>query len=270
MAGYALLKVGGSALEAVEGTIRVLEASGVFNAGAGGRRQLDGVRRLDASIMEGRLLRAGAVASIEGILHPITVARLIMERTNHVLLVGPLATQFARHFNVEGIQTKDSATPRAAPARFRKTFTLHRDLQTAQRPELETVGAVALDSSGTLASGASTGGIAVMLPGRVGDSPLIGSGIYADNTAGAVSMTGLGESIIRLAVAKEIVDRLMAGETATAAARKTLSRLVTRIAGEAGALVLTPDGRLAIRHTTPRMPAAYWRGHGPVVISDRF
>ena len=136
---------------------------------------------------------------------------------------------------------------------------------------LETVGAVALDRHGTVASGSSTGGIAFMLPGRVGDSPLIGCGVYADNDAGAVTMTGLGESIIRIAVAKEIADRLASGASPATATRLTLEKLVKRIeGGAAGALVLAPDGRFAIRHTTPTMCAGWWDGTGKPVAADRF
>ena len=139
----------------------------------------------------------------------------------------------------------------------------------------ETVGAVALDRTGTLAAGTSTGGIAYMLPGRVGDSPLIGCGIYADNEAGAVSMTGLGESIIRIAVAKEITDRMAMGASPTTATWLVLEKLDRRIRkvegfGAAGALVLAPDGRFAIHHTTPRMCAGHWTGAGQPVVADRF
>jgi beta-aspartyl-peptidase (threonine type) len=139
-----------------------------------------------------------------------------------------------------------------------------------RRRSLETVGAVALDAAGTVAAGASTGGIAVMLPGRVGDTPLIGCGVYADNDGGAVSMTGIGESIIRLAVAKEIVDRLVAREAPSVAVTRVLKRLMARIQGSAGALVLSAAGRLAIRHTTPHMAAGYWNGKGRPVVAGRF
>jgi L-asparaginase / beta-aspartyl-peptidase len=138
----------------------------------------------------------------------------------------------------------------------------------------ETVGAVALDLYGNLAAGASTGGVPFMLPGRVGDTPLIGCGVYADNEAGAVSMTGIGESIIRLAAAKEIVDRLASGDRPATAARRALDKLVKRIrtAEEigVGALVLAPDGRFAIRHSSVRMAAGYWTGHGEPIVADRF
>ena len=279
-AGYQALKRGAPALDAVEATIRALEASGLFNAGIGSKLQLDGARRMDASIMEGRRLQAGAVASIQGIRHPITAARRVMEETAHVLLVGEPAARFARRFNLER-QPPPTHSQRAASRIEHKSLS-QLELQAAETLGLfstlkhaevfgrETVGAVALDKRGHVAAGASTGGIALMLPGRVGDTPLIGSGVYADDEAGAVSMTGLGESIIRIAVAKEIADRLEAGSSPPAAVRTVLSKLVSRVKGSAGALVLAPDGRWAIRHTTPRMTAGWWDGAGEPVVKDRF
>lgn len=270
-AGREILKRDGTALDAVEATIRALEGSGLFNAGTGARLQLDGARRMDASIMEGRRLRAGAVAGIEAVRHPISAARLMMEETAHVLLIGEDATRFARHFKLErqphSPRTKGTSTHGARPATptQRLTLRLYKEML-----GLETVGAVALDRAGNVAAGASTGGIPFMLPGRVGDSPLIGCGVYADNDAGAVSMTGLGESIIRLAAAKEIADRMAGGASPAAATRLTLNRLVNRTNGAAGALVLAPDGRFAIRHTTPRMCAGYWTGKGTPIVKDRF
>ena len=276
ISGYELLRRGDSALAAVEAAIRILEASGHFNAGQGSRLQLDGARRMDASLMEGMALRAGAVAGIEEVRHPITAARQVMEQTAHVLLVGEPATRFARYLKLERQpapsrakrQSRRTSTPATALAR--KTLALFRDMNRRDKLGRETVGAVALDLTGTVAAGASTGGIDLMLPGRVGDTPLIGCGIYADNQAGAVSMTGLGESIIRIAVAKEIADRLAAGTGPAAATRQVLNRLVVRIQGAAGALVLTPTGRFAIRHTTSRMLAGYWGGTGKPVVRDRF
>jgi beta-aspartyl-peptidase (threonine type) len=277
--GYGVLRRGGAAITAVENTIKALEASGLFNAGTGAHLQLDGVRRMDASIMEGRALRAGAVAGIEQVRHPISAARLVLEKTAHVLLIGEHATRFARHFKLA-----QQAPMRRSPAvRHPAKRNASREAVTATGPQrrmlrlyekllaLETVGAVALDAEGTVAAGASTGGIAFMLPGRVGDSPLIGCGVYADNDAGAVSMTGLGENIIRLAMAKEIADRLARGASPAAAARLTFAKLATRLTGiGAGALVLAPDGRFAIRHTTPTMCAGYWTGTGKPVVRDRF
>jgi beta-aspartyl-peptidase (threonine type) len=133
-----------------------------------------------------------------------------------------------------------------------------------------TVGAVAVDRYGTMAAGASTGGIASMLPGRVGDTPLIGCGVYADNQAGAVSMTGIGEGIIRLAIAKTICDHLAMGKSPAVAARQVLRMLVSRIHGSAGALVLSPNGRFAIRHVTPHMAAGWWNGTGRPTVRGQF
>ncbi|TKB63314.1 MAG: hypothetical protein E8D48_03290 [Nitrospira sp.] len=260
--GYHLLDRGSSALVAVEQAIRVLERSGLFNAGTGAHLQLDGVRRMDASIMEGHSLCAGAVASIEGIVHPITAAHLVMEHTPHVLLAGPMATKFARHFKME----RQPFTRR--PRRFSYDTALRKTAHNRDRHG--TVGAVALDRFGTVAAGASTGGIDCMLPGRVGDTPIIGCGVYADNEAGAVSMTGLGEGIIRLAVAKSICDLLERGKTPAMAARLVLQKLVARIHGAAGCLVLTPQGRFTIRHSTPHMMAGYWAGRGIPVVNDTF
>jgi beta-aspartyl-peptidase (threonine type) len=260
--GHAILERGGPALSAVEEAIGLLEGSGLFNAGRGSKRQLDGVRRMDASIMEGARLRAGAVASVEGIVHPIAAARLVMDKTNHVLLAGRPATKFARRHGIQRL-------PRARSARGTSYELMPRRARSPSDGH-GTVGAVALDGSGTVAAGASTGGIDAMLPGRVGDTPLIGCGVYADNRSGAVSMTGLGEGIIRLAVAKAICDRLGRGGTPLSAAKPVLRELVSRIHGAAGTLVVTPGGRFGIIHVTPNMAAGWWDGTAKPVVKDRW
>jgi L-asparaginase / beta-aspartyl-peptidase len=275
MTGHNRLRRGASALDVVEQTIRILESSGLFNAGMGSRLQLDGVRRMDAALMEGRTLRAGAVAGIEDIRHPISAARLVMEKTSHVLIVGAQATRLARRFKLDrqAPPTIDQRRRLQAvvptTARQRKTLLLHLAVR-----RCETVGAVARDRNGNLASGASTGGIPFMLPGRVGDTPLIGCGIFADNEAGAVSMTGIGESIIRLVMAKDIATRLAAGRTAATAARQAIHQLVQRIAVPAdtgvGVLVLAPSGKFAISHSSRNMAAGYWTGKGDPVVADKF
>lgn len=271
--GYELLRHGASAIDAVEAAIRTMESSGLFNAGSGSRLQLDGVQRMDAALMDGGGLRAGAVAGIEQVRYPISAARLVMDRTSHVLIAGPSATRFARHFKLE---RQAPPTP-ADRKKSRVSYPIGRQRQTlslyAQMIREETVGAVALDLSGDVAAGASTGGIACMLPGRVGDTPLIGCGVYADKAGGA-SMTGIGESIVRLAMAKDIVDRLARGERPASAARHAINKLVRRIGVAAeigvGVLVVAPDGRFAIRHSSPKMAAGYWTGRGDPMIADRF
>ena len=262
-AGYGILGQGGSALAAVECTISLLEQSGLFNAGRGANRQLDGVQRMDAAIVEGAHLKAGAVASIEGIVHPITAARLVMEETDHVLLVGPFAGRFAQYFKLD----RHRSTGVPCRLSYNRIFARQRRSTTERHG---TVGAVALDRSGTVAAGVSTGGTDSMLPGRVGDSPLIGCGLYADNKSGAVSMTGIGEGIIRLVIAKSICDRLAMGKSPAVATRQVLRMLASRIRGSAGALVLSPSGRFAIRHSTPRMIAGYWTGRRSPVVKDSF
>jgi L-asparaginase / beta-aspartyl-peptidase len=276
--GYHLLDRGASSLTAVEQTIRVLERSGLFNAGTGSHRQLDGMRRMDASIMEGADLRAGAVASIEGIVHPITAARLVMDETDHVLLVGRPASEFARYCGLERQPRHPMGPPKRRTGMIgllqRRTLRLYRAmtgrLAMREKHGKETVGAVALDRAGNLAAGASTGGIDLMLPGRVGDTPLIGSGVYADNMSGAVSMTGLGEGIIRLAAAKSLCERLAQGQRPSAAGRHVLAQLVARVNGRAGALVLSPDGQFAIAHVTPRMAAGWWDGRDEPVVKGQW
>jgi beta-aspartyl-peptidase (threonine type) len=277
--GYHLLDRGAPALTVVEQVIGLLEQSGLFNAGRGSHVQLDGVRRMDASIMEGHELQAGAVASVEGIVHPISAARLVMEQTTHVLLVGKPASAFARHCELERqpIRPSDHAVRSATMTRTwsPKTLKLYRAMMSSgpalrKRAGKETVGAVALDQAGTVAAGASTGGIDLMLPGRVGDTPIIGCGVYADNESGAVSMTGLGEGIIRIAAAKEICDRLGQGERPVSAATYVLQKLVRRINGAAGSLVLAPNGRFAITHVTRRMAAGWWDGKGQPAVRDCF
>jgi beta-aspartyl-peptidase (threonine type) len=260
-AGHAILRQGGSALLAVERAIGDLEGSGLFNAGRGSKRQLDGIQRMDASIMEGSRLRAGAVASLEGFVHPITAARLVMEETDHVLLAGPMAGRFARQFRLDR-----HASTSARPVSYERLL-MHRRNRAKGHG---TVGAVALDRSGTIAAGASTGGIDAMLPGRVGDTPLIGCGVYADNRSGAVSMTGHGEGIIRLAVAKAICERLAAGHSPRRAAATVLRNLVSRIGGAAGTLVMTAEGRFAIAHVTPHMAAGWWDGEAMPKVKGRW
>lgn len=262
--GFDQLRQGESALAVAEMVIALLEGSSLFNAGLGARVQQDGVMRMDASIMEGCHLQAGAVASIVRVRHPIRIARLVLEQTNHVLLVGAHARRLAsKHYLSRTPYPPQQILPR--PLRARRIMNKRKPA-----PELETVGTVVLDQRGHVAAGASTGGIGVMLPGRVGDSPLIGSGVYADNESGAVSMTGIGESIIRIGVAKEITDLLAGGMSPALAGRRVLTKLVRRVHGFAGALILSPIGRFAIRHTSPYMAAGYWNGKGTPLVADSF
>ncbi|HTP41891.1 MAG TPA: isoaspartyl peptidase/L-asparaginase family protein [Nitrospiria bacterium] len=244
-AGYALLQRGAPALDAVEAAVVLLERSGQFNAGKGAKRQQDGIARLDASIMDGRLLSAGAVAGLEGILTPVRVARTVMEQTPHVLIIGVQARKLARRFKIEAY-------------RF-PPVTRTRSIQSPSR--LGTVGAIAFDCFGHVAAATSTGGIGIMLPGRVGDSPLIGAGTYADDRSGAVSMTGEGEAIVRAGLAKEICVLMEQGASPLQAGRLALRRMRRRVGGyaggHAGAIILSRTGAFALLHTTPYMVAGF-------------
>jgi len=267
-AGLSLLNGGGASLDAVETAIRILEDSGRFNAGQGSLLQLDGRCRMDASLMEGRALKAGAVAGIENVKNPIRAARLVMENTPHVLMAGNGAGRLARIFKIERVRPPSPDSLK----RLRKTLRSGGEAVGLFNEIYghETVGAVALDESGSLAAGASTGGISAMLPGRVGDTPLIGSGTYADDDAGAVSMTGLGETIIRAGLAKEICDHLINGHSPKRAAQKALKRLLKRIRGEAGAIVLDRRGAFALLHTSPFMCGGYASNKRRPVVAARF
>jgi beta-aspartyl-peptidase (threonine type) len=267
-AGFSILKIGGTSLDAVETAIGLLEDSGQFNAGKGSRLQLDSRCRMDASIMEGRTLKAGAVTGIEKIKNPIRVARLVLEKTPHVLMAGQGASRLAQFFKIQRGPLPSKASLKTLNKTLNKkdkTIDLYRSIYGH-----ETVGAVALDQSGTLAAGASTGGAGAMLPGRIGDTPLIGAGVYADNESGAVSMTGLGEGIIRVGLAKEICCNLLQEMSPQRATEKALKRLLARIHGAAGAIVINHRGDFAILHTTPSMCAGHLRDGQKPFVSTSF
>lgn len=259
-AGYGILERGGPAVDAVEQAVAALERSGRFNAGPGSKRQMDGIARMDASIMDGRTLAAGAVASVEGIVNPVRAARRVMDTTAHVLLAGPWARRLARY---HGIPEWTAARPRR-----RATWeTLYREAAARRGSDGGTVGAVARDAAGHVAAATSTGGITGMLPGRVGDSPLIGSGTYADDDAGAVSMTGTGEAIIRGGLARLIAVDLARGLTPARAGPRALRWMQRRIGGDAGAIIVTSTGSYALLHTTRYMASGVRRARG-IVVSD--
>jgi len=207
-AGMRILSRGGSALDAVEAAVVVLEDDPRTNAGTGSRMRIDGSIQMDAAIMDSRR-RAGAVAAISDVKNPIRVARRVM-RTPHLILAGEWATGLARR---EGFPAYNPATEKSRE-RFEESV---RKIRTGKAPAWrrwlsvsDTVGAVARDVAGRYAAGSSTGGVALMLPGRVGDSPIVGAGLYA-GPAGAVTATGIGEEILRLVLCKTVYDRLGRG-----------------------------------------------------------
>ena len=249
--GYTILLNGGCSLDAVVAAVTVMENSGMFNAGLGGVLQLDGVQRFDASLMEGTEMKAGGVAGLEGFRNPIQAARRVMD-TPHVLMTDIGARRIARGL---ARLPKPSEESREKLKKLRRR---EHEVVRFYRKYFSTVGAVALDVRGNLAAGTSTGGTYAMLPGRVGDSPIIGAGTYAENASGAVSCTGSGEHILRRSLAKETC-LLMVDGTPASAARSALKALL-RIHGQAGLIALDRKGRLAIMHTTDYMASGYAKG----------
>jgi len=250
-AGYTVLLNGGASLDAVVAAVTVMENSGLFNAGLGGVLQLDGVQRLDASLMEGKDLKSGAVAGLEGFRNPIQAARRVMD-TSHVLMTNLGARRIAR-----GLARLPKPS-RASQEKLKELLQREKEIVGLYRKYFSTVGAVALDGEGNLAAGTSTGGTYAMLPGRVGDSPIIGAGTYAENSTAAVSCTGSGEHILRRALAKETC-MLTAGRTPASAARLALKAL-HNINGQAGLIALDRKGRFTIMHTTAYMASGYAKG----------
>ncbi len=256
--GYEILLKGGCALDSVIAAITSLEDSGIFNAGTGGNVQFDGIRRLDASVMEGRNLKAGAVAGLVGIRNPIKAARLIMDLP-HVMMAGDGARKIAEGHCLAPLPEPDGRSMEKMMNARRNAGVLSR----LYKRYFSTVGAVALDADGDLAAGASTGGIRAMLPGRVGDTPVMGAGIYADNSLGAVACTGDGEVILRLSLAKEICMN-MRGNGPSSAGRSSL-RKILKMGGEAGVITAGRSGRFGILHTTKYMASGYANSRGAVV-----
>ena len=276
-AGFSVLSRGGSALDAVEAAVVILENDPTFDAGRGSFLTSDGRVQLDALLMDGGRMKAGGVACVERIQNPILAARLVLERSPHVYFVGAGAEAFAASHGMALIDNRelvlDRERTRLAMAQSRQaagladeTFSghFHRDDKSpetavphieAESPQLshDTVGAVALDVQGNLAAGTSTGGTLNKTPGRVGDSSLIGCGCYADNLAAAVSLTGWGEPIMKLVLGKWATDRVAAGSTPEFAAREAISYLFNRLGGHGGIILLGPDGRFGIAHNTPAM-----------------
>ncbi|MDZ8079044.1 MAG: isoaspartyl peptidase/L-asparaginase family protein [Nostoc sp. DcaGUA01] len=245
-AGWAVLIGGGTAAEAVEAATRVLEADPTFNAGLGATLNSDGEVELDAAIMEGSL-SWGAVAAVQGIRHPISVARKIMDEKPR-LLVARGAERFAVDCCAEMCKKEDLI----AEEQWQQW---KEDREVIDRPN--TIGCVALDSSGILAAGTSTGGTTKQQQGRVGDTALVGSGLYADNKFGACSTTGDGESIIPVVLAKTAIDFLSGDRHPDKAAQMAIDTLISKVKGEAGCILLDPQGRIGWAYNSSHMAVAY-------------
>jgi L-asparaginase / beta-aspartyl-peptidase len=273
-AGWRVLDHGGSALNAVEQAVVIMEDDETFDAGRGSFLNRDGKVQMDALIMDGATLRAGGVGCVEHVRNPVRAARKILSESPHVYFVGEGAEQFAAEHGVELCANEALVIPReverlreyqlknpisraesareighpAAPGS--EMFAPSSDDMTISH---DTVGAVALDREGNIAAATSTGGTLNKAPGRLGDSSLIGCGCYADNLSAAVSTTGWGEPIMKLVLAKWTADRISAGNLPEWAAQEAMNYLKQRLQGHGGIIVLNTIGQFGIAHNTPRM-----------------
>jgi L-asparaginase / beta-aspartyl-peptidase len=253
-AGSAILERGGSAMDAVEAAVRVLEDDPHFNAGHGAVFTSEGTNELDAAIMEGTTRKAGAVAGITRTRNPIRLARAVMERTPHVMLAGPGADRFATEAGIEQVEPGYFRTVERWQ-QLQKLQNRGQGAATAFDAEVKfgTVGAVAMDRQGHVAAATSTGGLTGKRPGRIGDSPVIGAGTYADDRACAVSATGSGEYYIREGVAHEICARIrFLGESAQTAADAVQAE-TKALGGDGGVIVISNSGEAAWSFNTPGM-----------------
>ncbi|XP_076830447.1 isoaspartyl peptidase/L-asparaginase isoform X2 [Brachyhypopomus gauderio] len=253
-AGMLNLTRGGGALDAVEVAVRMMEDDPTFDAGHGAVLNTDGEVELDAMIMEGRTLAAGAVSSVRNIANPVSLARAVMEKTNHVMLTGRGANLFAESIGVPTLPTQAlvSEQERNQWEHYKHYDVAIKEYFNARWPS-DTVGAVALDCCGNVACATSTGGIRNKMVGRVGDSPIIGSGGYADNEKGAVSCTGHGESVLKVTLARLILSHMDRGTPVSAAVEQSLRYMAVRVHGAGGAIAVSPSREWAARFTTERM-----------------
>ncbi|RLI10591.1 asparaginase [Candidatus Bathyarchaeota archaeon] len=265
--GFRALRDGGSALDAVEAAVAHMEDDPTFNAGVGCALNLAGEVEAEASIMDGSTLSAGAVALVRRVKNPVRLARLVMERTDHVLLTGPSAEQLALRFGLEMAELKTEERTRLwekyiGELRAGKTRYLTRLPELLKAvPELApgTVGAVALDAEGRLAAATSTGGLMLKLPGRLGDTSMIGCGTYADRY-GACSATGIGEVAIKLCLARMACLFMRSGLGAQEAAVACMGLVLEHFPGTPmGVITLDRLGRRGVAHTSEHMPWAYMR-----------
>lgn len=267
LVGWNILQAGGSALDAVEAAVRALEDNPMFNAGTGACLTSDGNIELDAGIMEGHTLRVGAAAGVELIKNPVSLARKVLE-SPHVLLVGKGAQEFAQEQGIPLSAFEDLVTERQyriwlenktrAASALEELRHHRREVGSlkARQERHGTVGAAAVDTTGTLAAATSTGGVHYKYPGRVGDSPLVGCGFYADENA-AVSCTGYGEDFIRLLIAKRTADFVGRDDSAREAAEKAIALLSTSAEGIGGLIVVDRKGDVGFARNSQNLAYAY-------------
>jgi len=255
--GWAVLQKGGSSLDAVEEAVVILEDDETFDAGRGSFLNRDGRVQLDAFIMEGSTLRGGGVGCVQRLRNPVRAARKILSESPHVYFVGEGAERFAAEHGIPLCDNAELVIPREVD-RLRQ-YQAHA-AATSHTPDLfaptishDTVGAVALDAQGNIAAATSTGGTLDKAPGRLGDSSLIGCGFYADNESAAASLTGWGEPIMKLVLAKWAADRVLSGNAPEWIAKEAMNYLKSRVNGHGGIILLDSQGRFGIAHNTPRM-----------------
>ncbi|MGA9496555.1 MAG: isoaspartyl peptidase/L-asparaginase [Terriglobales bacterium] len=259
-AGWRVLEHGGSALDAVEEAVVVLEDDETFDAGRGSFLNRDGKVQLDAFIMDGATLRGGGVGCVERLRNPVRAARKILSDSPHVYFVAEGAERFAAEHGIALCRNEDLIVPREIERlrEYQAQAATHGNDLFA--PEIsddirshDTVGAVALDRDGNIAASTSTGGTLNKAPGRLGDSSLIGCGCYADNLSAAASTTGWGEPIMKLVLAKWAADRVESGSLPEWIAKEAMNYLKQRLNGHGGIILLDAQGRFGIAHNTPRM-----------------
>ncbi len=252
-AGWKVLEEGGSALDAVVAAVNVLEDDPTFDAGIGSVLTEDGTIEMDALIMDGSTLGAGAVAGVKDVRYPIRLARKVMEETPHIMMIGEGANRIATEHGLERI-TQDELVTEEAKLEFKEWS---KKAEFGSSFGHETVGAVALDAEGNIAAATSTGGVTGKRVGRIGDVPLIGSGGYADSRVGGVSTTGHGESIMKVNLARLVLNYVEAGMRIQEAADKALGYMSVRVKGNGGLIALDTDGNIGAAFTTKRMVWAY-------------
>lgn len=258
-AGWQVLEQGGTALDAVEEAVVILEDDETFDAGRGSFLNRDGKVQLDALIMDGRTLRTGGVGCVEHLRNPVRAARKILSESPHVYFVADGAEKFAAEHGVPLCENTDLIIPREIERlrefQSRLTSESREDARDLFAPTIshDTVGAVALDADGNIAAATSTGGTLNKAPGRLGDSSLIGCGCYADNKSAAASTTGWGEPIMKLVLAKWATDRVLGGNLPEWAATEAINYLKSRLNGHGGMILLDAQGHYGMAHNTPRM-----------------
>ena len=269
--GYDILANGGTSLDAVVATIKIMEDSPLFNAGKGAVFNHNGLNELDASIMDGKILKAGAVGAVRNIKNPIELARLVMDKTEHVMLIGNGANLLAEEHGIRLVPDKYFFTDRRWKS-LQKALDAEskKDVSSGSfKPDnyIGTVGAVALDSEGNLAAGTSTGGLTNKMYGRVGDSPIIGAGTYANNKTCAVSGTGIGEYFMRGLIAYD-VSALMEYKhmNIREASSEVITKKLTRAGGTGGIIAIDYNGNVSMTFNTEGMYRGYYRqGEEPIV-----